>query len=109
MLRRCAAGGQARRASTCLAGASLQQLGDALSGPRGTVALYVAVVDLAPDLLCDRLRDPLGRRIVELHAASGTIAFEPVADVEVLLEVVAQPEVDERPLLRRQLHRRRKA
>ena len=51
----------------------------------------------------------LGRRVVEVHAAAGAVALEPVADVEVLLEVVAQREVEERPLLRGQLHRGRQA
>src|SRR5205823_3190248 len=88
---------------------ALEQLGDALSGPRGAVALDVAVVDLASHLLRDRLGDPLGGRIVEVHAAAGGVAFEAVADVEVLLEVVAQREVDEWPLVRRQLHRGRQS
>ena len=41
----------------------------------------------------------------EVHAASGVVAREPVADVEVLLEVVAKREVEERAPVRRQLHR----
>jgi hypothetical protein len=35
------------------------------------------------------------------------VALEPVAHVEVLLEVMSQREVEERPAVGRQLHRRR--
>jgi hypothetical protein len=54
----------------------------------GAVDLYVAVVDLSADLLRDRRRDQLRWEVLEVHAASGAIAFKSVADVEVLLEVV---------------------
>ena len=47
--------------------------------------------------------------MLEVHAASGAVALESVADVEVLLEVVAEREVEERASVRRQLHRRRQA
>ena len=42
-----------------------------------------------------------------VHPAAGSVAVEPVGDVEALLEVVAQREVEERPPRRGQLHRRR--
>src|SRR4051794_28924078 len=80
-----------------------EQLGESARRCRGAVGLHVPVVDLAPDLGGDRVRDQLGRRVVEVHAATGSVALEPVADVEVLLEVVAQREVEEGPLLGGQL------
>ena len=67
------------------------------------------VVDLPADLLGDRLRDHLGSRFVEVHAPPGAVALEAVADVEVLLEVVAQREVEEGPAVSGQLHGRRQA
>ena len=42
---------------------------------------------------------------VEIHPSAGAIAVEAVGDVHVLLEVVAQREVEERPLAGGQLHR----
>lgn len=53
--------------------------------------------------------DRLGRRVLEVHPPPGAVALQAVADVEVLLEVVPQREVDERPPVGRQLHRGRKA
>ena len=67
------------------------------------------VVDLAPDLLGDRGGDLVRAVGLEVHAAPGAVALEPVADVEVLLEVVPEREVEERPPVRGQLHRRRQA
>ena len=72
-------------------------------------ALDRPVADVAADLLGDRRRDHVGRRGVEVHAPPGAVAVEAMADVEVLLEVVAQREVEERPPARRELHRRRQA
>jgi hypothetical protein len=77
----------------------LQQLGDAPRGPDGAVSLDLLIADLASDLLRDRLRDQLRWRIVEVHAAAGSVAFQAMAYVEVLLEVVAQREVEEGPLI----------
>ena len=70
-----------------------------------------AVVDGAVDLLGDRLGDrPPGRRRRVVHAAAGAVPLQPMADVAVLLEVVPQREVQERPARGRgQLHRRRQA
>ena len=76
---------------------------------RAPSSLHVAVVDVASDLLRDRFCDLLGWGVVVVHAAPGAVAFQAMADVKVLLEVVAQREVDEGPLVRGQLHRRREA
>lgn len=84
----------------------LEQLREA-SGSTGAVGLDIAVFDLAADLLGDRRRDPLWRGSRRSPCDDRPVAFEPMADVEALLEVVAQREVEERPLLRGQLHRRR--
>ncbi len=78
----------------------LEQLHEASGGTGGAVGLDIAVFDVAADLLGDRRRNPLWRGVIEVHATTGSVAFEPMADVEVLLEVVAQREVEERPLLR---------
>ena len=43
---------------------------------------------------------------IEVQHAAGAVLVEPVADVEVLLEVVAQRNVEERAAGRRQLHAR---
>src|SRR4029450_8542636 len=56
--------------------------------------------DLAGDGVGDDLRGGGG----ELHAAPGVVPAEAVGDVEVLLEVVGQGEVQERPPGRGQLH-----
>jgi hypothetical protein len=87
-------GGRQREWRACLGQASrdrlaLEQLGEALGRSGGTVDLDVAVVDVAVNLLRDRRRDLLRRGVVEVHAATCSVAFEPMADVEVLLEVVA--------------------
>ena len=50
-----------------------------------------------------------GGDVVVVHAPARAVALEPVADVAVLLEVVAQREVQERPPARGELHRRRQA
>ena len=67
---------------------ALEQLGETPRGAGGTIALHRAVADLTIDLLRDRRRDPLRRRVRVVHATAGTVTFEAVADVEVLLEVV---------------------
>ena len=68
----------------------LEELQEASGGTGGAVDLDISVFDLTADLFGDRRRDPLWRRVVKVHAATGSVAFEPMADVEVLLEVVAQ-------------------
>src|SRR5512132_1354756 len=82
----------------------LEELRQAPGGASGAVGLHVAIVDVAADLLRNRCRDQLRRGVVEIHAATGPVPLEPVADVEVLLEVMAEREVDEWPLLGGQLH-----
>src|SRR5439155_19324084 len=83
-----------------------QHLRDPGRRARGAIGFDIAVVDVAADLGCDRSGD-LGRTVgLEVHPPSGVVALEAVADVEVLLEVVAQREVQKRPLVGRQLHRR---
>src|SRR5688500_5169554 len=73
----------------------LEELGDQLRRARGAIGLNRSVVDLAPDLVGDRGGD-LGRAVgLEVHAAAGPVAREPVTHVEVLLEVVAEREVEE--------------
>src|SRR5207248_6565233 len=64
-----------------------------------------AVIDLPADLLGDRCGNLLGAVAVKVHAAAGAVALEPVADVEVLLEVMLQREIEKRPAARGQLHR----
>ena len=58
-------------------------------------------------LLDDGRGDRLRRRSAEVHRATGSIAIESMADMEVLLEVMPQREIDERPPVRGQLHRGR--
>src|SRR5215212_11786810 len=84
---------------------SSEQFRDQRRGARGPVGLDWPVIDLAPDLLGNRGGDLGGAIGLEVHAAAGAIAREPVAHVEVLLEVVAQREVEERPPAGGQLHR----
>ena len=50
---------------------------------------------------------PSGSVLGEVHAHAGPVLVEPVAHVEVLLEVVGEREVQERSLGRGELHRRR--
>src|SRR4051794_12111211 len=89
--------------------ARLEQLRDRNRGPRGAVRIPRQVVPLSADLLGDRPRDlrrPVG---VEVHDTTGAVTLEPVAHVEVLLEVVPEWEGEERPPVRGQLHCRRQA
>ena len=73
----------------------------------GAVRLHRAVVDVASDLLGDGRGDDVRGGALEVHPAAGSVAVEPVGDVEALLEVVAQGEVEERPPRGGQLHRGR--
>ena len=56
----------------------LEQLGDEGGGPGGAARLDRAVVDLAPDLLRDRVGDRFGGRGLEVHPAPRAVAVEPV-------------------------------
>src|SRR5215218_8509763 len=88
---------------------NLEQLGDQLRRPRGAVRLDRLIVDLTADLLGDRDGDLLRAVRLEVHPPARAVALQPVAYVEVLLEVVAEREVEERSPVRGQLHRRRQA
>ena len=74
-------------------------------GPGGAVAGDRQVVDLPAELTDDRGGQPVrvgGVGVVE--AVAGAVPLQPVPDVEVLLEVVAQRDVDERAAVGGQLH-----
>src|SRR5215207_8592344 len=73
-------------------------------GEGGAVGLHRAVGDRAADLGGDGVGDHLGAGGGELHAPAGVVLAQAVGDVEVLLEVVGQGEVEERPAGRGQLH-----
>src|ERR1700735_855006 len=75
----------------------LEEVGEQGCGAGGAVGGDRAVVDLAADLGGDRGGDAGRFGGVVVHAASGAVAVQPVAYVEVLLEVVAEREVQERP------------
>src|SRR2546425_13242973 len=85
----------------------LDRLGDRGGGACCPARVDGLIVDLAAELLADRSRDLVRTVVLEVHAAARAIALEPVAHVEVLLEVVPQREVEERPAVRSELHRRR--
>src|SRR5215471_861144 len=82
----------------------LDEFGDELGGAGRAVGLNVAVADgLAGqfgDVGGDEVR--VGGGVV--HVSAGAVAVESVADVEVLLEVVPERKVQERPLGGGQLH-----
>ena len=75
----------------------LEQFGDERCGTCGAVTFDWPVVDLAPDLLGDHLGDGVGCCLVEVQHPAGAVLVEPVTDMEVLLEVVTQRNVKERP------------
>ena len=77
--------------------AALDQLGDQRRRPRGAVPLHRSRGDGPVDLLRDGLGDRVRVGGVVVHVPAGAVAVEAVADVAVLLEVVAQREVQERP------------
>ena len=89
----CGAGAAPGSASLAL----FEQRGDQRRRARGAVGLDRPVVDLAADLSAIAAAIVSGVVAFEVHAAAGAVALEPVADVEVLLEVVAEREVEERP------------
>ena len=95
---------EARQAIRCLDDAS-QQLGQARGGPRRAVCLHRQVADRTCHLFghrrCQRVR--LGVRVVQ--AAPGAVSRQPLPDMEVLLEVMVQWHVNERPPGGGQLHR----
>src|SRR5713226_6193142 len=84
----------------------LQELGDAGGGAGRAVRLNGLVRDLAANFFGEGGGDDLRRRSFEVHAPTGAVTIEPVPDVEVLLEVVAEREIQKRPPVRGELHRR---
>src|SRR5689334_3720159 len=82
----------------------LEQLGDERGRALGAAGLDRPVIHLAPDLLGDRGGDLRGPGLLELHSPAAAVAPEPVMHVELLLEVVAEREVEERPAACDQLH-----
>ena len=96
-----------REVPAVLTGFLLEEAGEQRRCPGGAVGGDRTVVDPAANFSGDRCGDVgwLGGLVV--HAPACLVAVEPVADVEVLLEVVAEREVQERPLTRGQFHRGR--
>jgi hypothetical protein len=82
----------------------LEEVGEQGGGAGGAVGGNGAVVDVAADLGGDGGGDVGRARVLVVHVLPGAVALEPVADVEVLLEVVAERELQERPLAGGQLH-----
>src|SRR5581483_7592889 len=72
---------------------------------RGAIGRDGTVIDGAIDLIGDRGGDRLRRRVAIGHPSAGAVSLQAVTDVEVLLEVVLEWEVEERPTVGRQLHR----
>ena len=82
------------------------QLGQQGGGPGRAARLDRPVVDLAADLGGDGLAPARpGSVCAVVQAAAGAVPVQPVPHVEVLLEVVAQRHVQERPPAGGQLHR----
>src|SRR5688572_8904857 len=94
---------QPQLAKTAIA-ARLEQFGNQRRRTCGTVPLHRPIVDLPPDLLRDHHRNRVRRRQVEVHHATRAVLLESVAHVEVLLEVMAQRDVQERPARCCQFH-----
>src|SRR5215211_1441368 len=86
-----------------------QQLPDQSGGPRRTVGLDWPIGHVRPELVADRRCNGFGRGGAEVHQPAGPVALEPVADVEVLLEVMPEREIEERTSVRGQLHAGREA
>src|SRR5215510_12310404 len=82
----------------------LDEFGDELGGAGRAVGLNVAVADGLAGQFGDVGGDEIGVGGGVVHALAGAVAVKPVADVEVLLEVVAEREVQERALGGGQLH-----
>src|SRR3989441_5361831 len=91
------------------AGRELEHLRDAHGGTPRAVRLHRSVRDCSTQFLDHGGGEPIRRRLVEVHASPGAVAVQPMAHVEVLLEVMAKWEVDERPPIGGQFHRRRES
>src|SRR5260370_21852127 len=82
----------------------LQQFGDVGGGSSGAVWFNGPVGDLAMQLFGEGGADDFRRRVLEVHAAPRAVAIEPVADMEVLFEVVTEREIEEWPPVGGELH-----
>ena len=87
----------------------LEQLGEQARRPRGAVALDVGAASAVGESSGDRGGDGLGRRRGQVHRVARAVALQAMAHVQVLLEVPAQGEVDERRPGGGELHARRQA
>jgi len=74
-----------------------EQLGYPRRRPAFPIRLDRPVVDLAPELLHERLCDHIGGGRVVVHAPTRAVATQAVMDVHLLLEVMLEGEVQERP------------
>jgi len=74
-----------------------EQLGYPRRRPACPIRLDRPVVDLAPELLHERLGDHIGGGRVVVHAPTRAVATQAVMDVHLLLEVMLEGEVQERP------------
>ena len=81
-----------------------EQLGDGCSGTGRPGCVDRLVVDVATDFLGDGRGDLSGTVEVEIHCPASAVSVEPVADMEVLLEVVPQREVEEWPPVGGEFH-----
>src|SRR5215470_14943092 len=75
----------------------LDEFGDEPGGAGRAAGLNVAVADGLAGQLGDVGGDEVGVGGGVVHVLAGPVAVEPVADVEVLLEVVPEREVEEQP------------
>ena len=88
-----------------LTNTSSHEFGDRRCGSCGSVGADGEVVDRTADLVGDQLRQRVGiGGVVVVEAAAGAVSAEAVIDVEVLLEVVAQGDVEERAAVGGELH-----
>src|SRR5262245_10012543 len=85
-------------------GRELEQIGQQAGGAGGAVGGDRTVGDGAPDLGGDRVGQGGGVGVVELHAPAGPVSAQPVRDMEVLLKMVPEWHIDERPAGGGQLH-----
>src|SRR5216683_6949668 len=74
------------------------ELGQDRRGAGGAVGLDRAVADRAADLRRDSLGQALRLGLVVVQATARAVLAQAVPDVEVLLEMVADRHVEERPL-----------
>src|SRR5687768_1900612 len=81
-----------------------EQLCDALRGAAGAAGFDVAIQDGPLEPVGDRVRQHLGIGLVVVHAGPRAVPPESMRHMDVLLEMVPQREIEERPLRRGQLH-----